>query len=291
MQPLLLLAVIVALAWSSWIGLTAAEPTVRWRDGQYQTADGKSVALRGVNLGGWLLLEPWKLRIEGIPDQERLLRQLTGKISAPWAADFRRRLKAAWLRAEDLAVVKAVGWNTVRIPFDSRPLIAEQEPVAVPPNGPGPKHWIGSDIGFASSGGEEVMADGNWRLVSAGHELFQNHDAFRFLHQSSPGGTFFATVVIKRLEAVHRFTKGGLMLRRSAGADAPFACVHALPDGGVRFLKAAQAQGGAEESPILPLKFPIELRLTAKAGQVTGEARSGQGPWTKLGDMPQWHSV
>lgn len=577
MQYFISLAVMVALAWSSWTGLTAAEPAVRWRDGQYQTADGKPVALRGVNLGSWLLLEPWMLRIEGIPDQEHLMGQLTGKFGAPWAADFRRRFEAAWLRAEDLAVVKAAGLNTVRIPFDSRPLIAEQGPLTVRPEGfagldaaialaeqaglfiildlhgapggqnndqstgergrnnlwsdpdaqqrtaavwravaeryrdrplviaydlinkpygagwkdvpatlqimdllvktirvvdpdrliyipgtsagirfygkpqdrgwttcgytehyypglygqpetvathqaflarqvpliaaevaalgvpflvgefnpmlasagapvstrayfdaynrlgwaatlwslrwlkteggngesdwclitnrdplppidaptadaaawerwlavvagprsvnrgmveafaaeeaspfpagnpppltkvpagPGPDRWTGSDIGFASSGGEEVLADGNWRLVSAGHELFQNHDAFRFLHRPSPGSTFFSTVVIERLEAVHRLTKGGLMLRRSAGADAPFACVHAHPDGGVRFLKAAQAQGGAEESPIVKLTFPLELRLTAKAGAVTGSARSGDGPWTILGSMP-----
>ena len=556
---------------------SAAEPAVRWRNGAYVTADGKPVALRGVNLGCWLLLEPWMLRINGVPDQETLMRTLTRRFGAEWTADFRLKLRQGWIKAEDLATVRACGFNTVRIPFDSRPLIHESGPVVVdeagfagldaaldladqaglysiidlhgapggqnddqptgergrnnlwrdadaqarmaalwtavatryrdrpqliaydlvnepygagwgetneaiavmdrsirairaidtdrliyipgtsasfrfygrpqdrgwtncgftehyypglfgqaatvpvhqnfmnvqvpliadevrrmgvpflvgefnpvlasagapastrayfdrynqlgwaatmwslrwlttgggngdsdwcivanrepfaaldaekssaedftrllavvdgpravnakmvaaftanpaphfPPGDiqplpriatdPPPTGWTATDIGAAISGGQEILGDGNWRLTSAGHELYQQHDAFRFLHQASPGEGLSARVTIASLSQSHAYAKAGLMLRQGSGSDAPFALIHVRPDGDARFTIAAVTKGGAKELSAGKMSFPIELRLRLTDGKATGEARSGNGAWKVVGSMP-----
>ena len=125
-----LLALAISLAGAA-LPLGASEPAVRWSGTGYTTAAGAPVTLRGVNLGCWLLLEPWMMRIEGARDQESLVRAWTACAGPAWTADFRARLRQAWIRAEDLAVVKRCGFTTVRIPFDSRPLMAEEGPIVV----------------------------------------------------------------------------------------------------------------------------------------------------------------
>ena len=106
--------------------LAAVEPAIRWSGQRFVTAAGDSTVLRGVNLGCWLLLEPWMLRIDNARDQESLVRAWRRTLGDAGAADFRTRLRRGWITAEDLQVVRRCQFNTVRIPFDSRPLIAEE---------------------------------------------------------------------------------------------------------------------------------------------------------------------
>ena len=73
------------------------------------------------------------------------MRTLTRRFGAEWTADFRLKLRQGWIKAEDLATVRACGFNTVRIPFDSRPLIHESGPVVVEEAG-----FAGLDAALAS---------------------------------------------------------------------------------------------------------------------------------------------
>jgi len=78
-------------------------------------SDGRPVRLRGVNLGGWLVLEKWMT--------PSLFEGLAATDETTWCAELGReapeRLRAHWNRfitREDFAWLASVGINAVRIP-------------------------------------------------------------------------------------------------------------------------------------------------------------------------------
>ncbi|MEW6519978.1 MAG: glycoside hydrolase family 5 protein [Thermodesulfobacteriota bacterium] len=81
-----------------------------------QTTSTLPTCLRGVNLGGWLLLEKWMT--------PSLFAGLAATDETTWCAELGReapaRLRAHWesfITREDFAWLAGVGINTVRIPF------------------------------------------------------------------------------------------------------------------------------------------------------------------------------
>ncbi|KAL8850563.1 MAG: hypothetical protein Q9221_004520 [Calogaya cf. arnoldii] len=73
--------------------------------------------VRGVNLGGWLVLEPWITpsifqNQEGNPVDEYTLCERT-----PNARDILKKHWDSWVSLKDFQKIKAAGFNTVRIPI------------------------------------------------------------------------------------------------------------------------------------------------------------------------------
>ncbi|HLK16497.1 MAG TPA: cellulase family glycosylhydrolase [Fimbriimonadaceae bacterium] len=96
-------------------------------EGTHFTAAGKPIALRGVNLGGWLVEETWMTPWIEEPPAGSSYRPVKDHVSL-WAA-IQDRLGAAamlrvrdawrdnWITDADLAKIKAAGLNHVRLPF------------------------------------------------------------------------------------------------------------------------------------------------------------------------------
>lgn len=91
---------------------------------------GETVLLKGWGLGNWLLCEGymWKSMGSGHFDRPRrieaVIEELTGK---EYAADFWKRFRDNYIREEDIRRMKELGYNSVRIPINSR-LFLEEEP-------------------------------------------------------------------------------------------------------------------------------------------------------------------
>lgn len=89
---------------------------------------GRPVLLRGVNLGNWLYPEPWMIGNtpfgfdqdeDGKPDQfGSALRAVVG--SDARAAAFAAAWRDNFVTAPDIAQIKRLGFNTVRVPMDYR---------------------------------------------------------------------------------------------------------------------------------------------------------------------------
>jgi endoglucanase len=79
---------------------------------------GQPLTLRGVNIGGWLLMEGF---INGVPGNESAVRR---RISAGLGADradrFFDRFLHAWYAEEDARYVASLGFNCVRLPINYR---------------------------------------------------------------------------------------------------------------------------------------------------------------------------
>lgn len=114
------------------------------KDKYVVNAQGEKVLLRGVGLGGWMLQEGYMLRVQGIGQQQHVIKS---KLAELIGKDKTEEFYAAWLanhtRKIDIDSMKAWGFNSVRLPmhYNLYTLPVEQEPVA------GENTWL--EKGFA----------------------------------------------------------------------------------------------------------------------------------------------
>jgi endoglucanase len=102
---------------------------VRAEGHQLLTPDGKPLLIKGIGLGNWLVPEGYMWKFAEGPESPRHIEQVITSLVGPAEA---RRFWTAWRRAyvtrEDLALIKRVGFNTVRVPFASRLFLDESRP-------------------------------------------------------------------------------------------------------------------------------------------------------------------
>lgn len=95
-------------------------------------AKGENVLLRGMGLGGWMLQEGYMLKVNGIGQQQHVIKT---KIEELIGAKSTQEFYDAWLanhtRKIDVDSLKAWGFNSVRLPmhFNLYTLPVDQEPV------------------------------------------------------------------------------------------------------------------------------------------------------------------
>ncbi|MDD5496119.1 MAG: glycoside hydrolase family 5 protein [Candidatus Omnitrophica bacterium] len=91
---------------------------------------GKPVILKGVALGGWLMMEGYMLSGRNIP--ERDFKSALAKAQGPAAMeDFTRSFRETFIREDDIRTIKAWGANCIRIPFNYRVLEFEDRPFSL----------------------------------------------------------------------------------------------------------------------------------------------------------------
>jgi endoglucanase len=82
-------------------------------------AAGEEVALRGVNIGSWLLIEPWMLRLDGQDsiESEKDIWDLIGKRFGQEAKlDLIRIHRSNFFTEEDVRRIASLGLNCIRVP-------------------------------------------------------------------------------------------------------------------------------------------------------------------------------
>jgi endoglucanase len=80
---------------------------------------GDVVTLRGVNLGGWLVFEPWMTPMDSakLPDEHSARVVLTKRFGAAKSDELIDDYEDHWITDDDLERIAATGLNTVRVPF------------------------------------------------------------------------------------------------------------------------------------------------------------------------------
>lgn len=89
---------------------------------------GEKVMLRGVNVGGWLMTENWMCPTAHNTNKiGRCQYEIEDALIAKFGAEKTEALydvyRDNWLRAEDFKNIRALGLNTIRLPFGWRELI------------------------------------------------------------------------------------------------------------------------------------------------------------------------
>jgi aryl-phospho-beta-D-glucosidase BglC (GH1 family) len=80
---------------------------------------GDIVPLRGVNLGSWLLMEPWMCPMDasGLPDDWSARNTLVQRFGSATKDSLLAGYEDAWLRDSDFDNIAAMGMNVIRLPF------------------------------------------------------------------------------------------------------------------------------------------------------------------------------
>ncbi len=97
--------------------------------------DGQPLQLRGVNLGGWLVMEPWMTPADssGLPDEYGIVQKLDTRFGVATEQSLINTYRQNWITTQDLDNIKARGLNVVRVPVwwgDFYPLSALGSPTA-----------------------------------------------------------------------------------------------------------------------------------------------------------------
>ncbi len=90
--------------------------------------NGGTILLRGVNLGNWLVPEGYMFKLEthtAAWQIDLLVKEMVGPAEA---RTFWEQYREAYITRADIAYLKAVGLNSVRVPFDFRLLTPEDSP-------------------------------------------------------------------------------------------------------------------------------------------------------------------
>jgi GNAT superfamily N-acetyltransferase len=119
------IAALVALILALCAG-AAAEPIaphdfVRADGKRLVTSDGRTFLVKGINLAHWLLPEGYMFgfnRKTEAPDQIR--RTFARLLGDEGAAEFWTRFLDEYIGEDDIRFIAAAGFNTIRVPFDSR---------------------------------------------------------------------------------------------------------------------------------------------------------------------------
>lgn len=138
--------------------------------------------------------------------------------------------------------------------------------------------WTTTDIGGATPGGLEVLADGRWLVSGGGNDVFNDHDDFRFVHRSASGGAGWWTR-LDRMDATDRYAKAGVMIRESIDANAAHALLHALPDGRVVFAERRENGKNTQEQTLAVSGFPVGLGMERDGGELVLHFTDAEGEW------------
>lgn len=79
---------------------------------------GQPVTLKGLNLGGWFVMEPWMCPADsgGLPDTYSIIRELDSRFGVATEQTLIRDYQSDWITTADLNNIAQAGFNCVRVP-------------------------------------------------------------------------------------------------------------------------------------------------------------------------------
>lgn len=144
-----------------------------------------------------------------------------------------------------------------------------------------PPGWSDTAIGGVVEGGS-IENDGGFIVTAAGRDVWGSADEFRFVSRRLVGDGDL-TVRLDTLEAVHRWSKAGLMIRESTDPAAAHAFLLVSGGQGLAFQRrpvsgeaSVSTDGGAGTAPRW-------LWLSRRGSRITGYAATDAGNWRAIG--------
>jgi regulation of enolase protein 1 (concanavalin A-like superfamily) len=150
---------------------------------------------------------------------------------------------------------------------------AEFEHVAVEQS-PTAAGWQSADIGAVGASGGAAIAEGTAVIRASGADIWGTGDEFHYAYQALHGN-FDIEARVAGLDAVHEWTKAGLMIRGSTDAGSVHLSLFATPaNNGVAFQRRLIAGGVSIHTSGPGTTPPVWLRLSRHGGTITAFARA-----------------
>ncbi|WP_421994854.1 glycoside hydrolase family 5 protein [Reyranella sp.] len=120
MRVLLSLLLLVGLAVPA-----AAGGLVRTEGQSFVEPDGRTLHIKGISLGNWLMPEGYMFKFEVAKAPRQIYGAFDRLLGPARAAAFWRQFRDTYITADDIRFIKSVGFNTVRIPLHWRLFMGE----------------------------------------------------------------------------------------------------------------------------------------------------------------------
>jgi regulation of enolase protein 1 (concanavalin A-like superfamily) len=144
-----------------------------------------------------------------------------------------------------------------------------------------PQGWNDQSIGSDMSGAG-VAIDGRYTIDAAGTDVWGTSDQFRFVSTTLSGdGDIVAH--LDSLEAVHRWTKAGVMIRASNAAGAAHAFMLVSGSKGLAFQRRLVADGQSYSTDGIAGAAPQWVWLSRRGTRVEAYAAADGQAWTFIG--------
>ncbi|HLP16738.1 MAG TPA: glycoside hydrolase family 5 protein [Bacteroidota bacterium] len=112
----------------SSISFAAASKFVTVRGADLCTPDGKPLLLRGINLGNWLVPEGYMFKFTKTTSP-RLIYTAFEQMAGPEESQkFWTAFRDSYVTAKDIRFIRSLGLNSVRVPFNYRLFISDDDP-------------------------------------------------------------------------------------------------------------------------------------------------------------------
>ncbi|MBP6671830.1 MAG: cellulase family glycosylhydrolase [Bacteroidetes bacterium] len=120
------------------------------------TPDGKVLFLRGINLGNWLVPEGYMFKFTHTNSPYRINETFSQLLGPDEAKKFWKQYRDNYITREDIAFIKRSGLNSVRVPFNYRLFVSEDQETRF--DGPG-FEMLDRVIGWCKAEGVYVILD------------------------------------------------------------------------------------------------------------------------------------
>jgi aryl-phospho-beta-D-glucosidase BglC (GH1 family) len=122
MKRLALLALFITLGFGSGAVAAAASSSASLfvhASGKYLVdSEGRTLQLRGINLGNWMVPEGYMFGLEGGPQSPREIEMFFNELIGPAeASQFWRAYREAYITEDDIRYLRQTGVNSIRIPL------------------------------------------------------------------------------------------------------------------------------------------------------------------------------
>jgi endoglucanase len=102
---------------------------------QIVTPDGKPILLRGINLGNWLVPEGYMIKFRNTNSPRLINSTFTELLGPAETKIFWDKYRDNFITKEDIAFIKKTGLNSIRVPFNYRLFVSEDQSLKF--DGPG----------------------------------------------------------------------------------------------------------------------------------------------------------
>ena len=99
------------------------------------TPDGKPILLRGINIGNWLVPEGYMFKFTHTNSPQRINETFSQLLGPDETKKFWKQYRDNYITREDIAFIKKSGLNSIRVPFNYRLFVSEDQSVRF--DGPG----------------------------------------------------------------------------------------------------------------------------------------------------------
>ena len=116
-------AVRILLALLLFLGLVAsarADAIVRIEGKNFVAPDGGTLQIKGISLGNWLMPEGYMFKFEVAKSPRQIYGAFDRLLGPERARAFWHQFRDTYIGRDDIAFIKRVGFNTVRIPLHYR---------------------------------------------------------------------------------------------------------------------------------------------------------------------------